>query len=168
MSLIVEEKLTRYTVDEKTGCWLWNGAKRGGYGRIRTPDGLREAHRVSYEVHKGQIAEGLCIDHLCRNRACINPDHLEPVTMQENIRRGETGKRLRSEFHKLAISLGMKRHFSNPENKIKQANNLDIARSSPKRIEAMRKTFNTNEYRQLQSRRMTQVWAKRKRETICL
>lgn len=52
------------------------------------------AHRLSYELHKGEIPEGLEIDHLCRNRWCVNPDHLEAVTRRENIMRGDGPKKL--------------------------------------------------------------------------
>lgn len=72
-------------------CWVWQGTLRGGYGRFRAGRKTFSAHRVSYEHHVGAIPDGLVLDHLCRNRACINPAHLEPVTIRENIRRGEQG-----------------------------------------------------------------------------
>jgi hypothetical protein len=75
------------------GCWTWVGAKTPkGYGRFHL-DGNKHAHRVAYELYKGAMPAGLVLDHLCRNPACVNPDHLEPVTHLENIRRGDhTGK----------------------------------------------------------------------------
>jgi len=82
-------------VDEKTGCWLWTGAKTDrGYGiiGITTAPGvyeMRPAHRVAYEEFIAPIPEGLQLDHLCRVRRCINANHLEPVTCGENLRRGE-------------------------------------------------------------------------------
>lgn len=78
---------------EKRGpeeCWLWTGPlNRSGYGGIGVR-GARNvgAHRVAYELLVGSIPEGLHIDHLCRVRHCVNPAHLEPVTAQENMRRG--------------------------------------------------------------------------------
>jgi hypothetical protein len=78
-----------YVVDTLTGCWVWQrGVTALGYGCDK--DGM--AHRVYYERHKGPIPEGLYIDHLCRNPPCVNPDHLEPVTPAENIRRGRNAK----------------------------------------------------------------------------
>lgn len=79
-----------------SGCWLWKaGGLSDGYGcfRIgRRGDGSRRmilAHRFAYELFRGPIPAALTLDHLCRSRACVNPDHLEPVTMQTNILRGE-------------------------------------------------------------------------------
>ena len=69
-------------------CWEWLGSKNCGYGHIRDSGSMRKAHRVAYELVIGPIPEGLVIDHLCRNRACVNPSHLEPVSQKENIRRG--------------------------------------------------------------------------------
>ena len=76
-------------VDEtEGGCWLWTAyINRNGYGMFRLGR-MQLAHRVAYEDAKGPIPEGLTIDHLCRVRACVNPDHLEAVTIGENIRRG--------------------------------------------------------------------------------
>lgn len=72
-------------VDKTNGCWEWLGLKySNGYGRFNGTS----SHRLSYESHIGPIFKGMDIDHLCRNRACCNPDHLEPVTRQENLRRG--------------------------------------------------------------------------------
>lgn len=90
-----ERVLSNYSVNEH-GCWVWiRQLNNDGYGLIW--DGrVRQkvcAHRVSYELARGSIPSGLELDHLCRVRACINPDHLEPVIHAENIRRGYEHRR---------------------------------------------------------------------------
>lgn len=73
-------------------CWLWTRATHpDGYGNIRVSGRGRFAHRLAYELEIGPVPEGLELDHLCRVRICVNPDHLEPVTHAENMRRGSTG-----------------------------------------------------------------------------
>lgn len=71
-------------------CWNWNAATARGYGRfwLATTQRMMLAHRLAYEWLVGPIPEGLTLDHLCRNRRCVNPAHLEPVTGQENTKRG--------------------------------------------------------------------------------
>lgn len=72
-----------------SGCWIWTGATTShGYGHVKIAGRMRSAHRLSYMAHVGAIGEGLQIDHLCRNRRCIAPAHLEAVTAAENTRRG--------------------------------------------------------------------------------
>lgn len=72
-------------------CWEWTGYRApGGYGRFGVGRSKnREAHRWAWEHLVGPIPDGLEIDHLCRNHACVNPDHLEPVVQQINTLRGE-------------------------------------------------------------------------------
>ncbi|MCT9090599.1 HNH endonuclease [Streptomyces sp. ASQP_92] len=80
--------LARLT-DTERGCWEWIGTRdRYGYGQMWVDGRYRSTHRLAYERLRGPIPDGLEIDHLCRNRACANPDHLEPVTHRTNILRG--------------------------------------------------------------------------------
>jgi hypothetical protein len=76
-------------VDAMGDCWQWTGTTNTkGYGRFNVSGRQAVAHRVAFEVLVGPIADALQLDHLCRNRGCVNPDHLEPVTRRENILRG--------------------------------------------------------------------------------
>lgn len=79
-------------VDKTAACWTWTGARQvEGYGRFMvssTPRVLALAHRFSYEQLRGPIADGMTLDHLCRNTSCVNPAHLEPVSREENALRG--------------------------------------------------------------------------------
>ncbi len=78
------------------GCWEFVGAlDRGGYGMVGlrgNPTGEQYAHRAAWVCINGPIPEGMTLDHLCRNRSCINPAHLEPVTMKVNVRRSPRTK----------------------------------------------------------------------------
>ena len=69
-------------------CWLWHGTTNEGYGMILIGGRWRRAHRIAYEIKVGEIPSGLVLDHLCRVRNCVNPSHLEPVTVKENVLRG--------------------------------------------------------------------------------
>lgn len=159
----LDRALSRYRIDEGTGCWLWEGSTRGGYGRVRIEGKMMEAHRASYEKYVGDIPDGLVIDHLCRNRSCINPDHMEPVTNAENIKRGNAGKGQRSDAHKQSISNTLKKRFSDPENREKQKQILDKARLSEERLIALRESSKRPDFRARQSERMKAIWAERKK-----
>jgi hypothetical protein len=76
-------------IDKTAECWEWTGSVYGnGYGRLRcAPNTGALAHRVAYARWVGPLVDGLTIDHLCRNRRCVNPAHLEQVTITENVRR---------------------------------------------------------------------------------
>ena len=82
-------------VDPETGCWEWTGSQcgpvraTGRYGQMCVGGRNVRAHRLAYELFVGPIPDGLTIDHLCRNTLCANPIHLEPVPMEENLRRGQ-------------------------------------------------------------------------------
>ena len=78
----------------ESGCWIWQGALVRGYGSFQTgaAGGSVLAHRYAYELLVEPIPLGLTIDHLCRNTRCVNPSHLEPVTLAENIRRASQAR----------------------------------------------------------------------------
>lgn len=86
---MLQERIRSLSKPVESGCWEWQAFRdEDGYGRVSTPTrGRFRAHRVSYEEFVGPIPAGLTIDHLCQNKACVNPEHLEPVTAVENHRR---------------------------------------------------------------------------------
>lgn len=87
--LPLKERLMRH-VRKTASCWLWEGATiPAGYGHLHLNGTNTFAHRLAYELANGPIPEGLTIDHLCRVPACVNPSHLEAVTMRENVLRGK-------------------------------------------------------------------------------
>ena len=103
MKTLQERFETKYKEDPKTGCWLWMGAKtRGGYGHIRYKVNgqwsMRRAHRVAYELYKGELETGKVIMHKCDNPKCVNPDHLKQGTHHENsmdmVNKGRCGHSL--------------------------------------------------------------------------
>lgn len=81
-----------FIVNVETGCHDWIGARWGEYGCVKREGRRRLAHRFYYERQHGPIPDGLELDHLCRNRLCVNPDHLEPVTTAVNQQRGDAAK----------------------------------------------------------------------------
>ena len=93
-------RIAKYIVPEpNTGCWLFTGTWCDqGYGRYVLSIGRGPVHRYVYQTLKGEIPEGLQLDHKCRVRCCCNPDHLEPVTPRENVRRGIIAQVNRARF----------------------------------------------------------------------
>jgi hypothetical protein len=77
---------------DASGCWLWSGASSNGYGQMYFNGGVVYAHRFYFELYKRPIEAGLDLDHLCRKPGCVNPEHLEPVTRAQNVRRGRVTK----------------------------------------------------------------------------
>ncbi len=87
---VTEERFwTKVDRRSESECWEWLGAKSDGYGRLKVDGRACRAHRFAYELLVGPIPDEMTLDHLCRNRACVNPAHLEIVTNKDNVLRGE-------------------------------------------------------------------------------
>jgi len=95
----------RILIDDKTGCHVWQGALRGkGYGHMWVTGHIVATHIYYYEKKYGPVPKGLELDHTCRNPTCCNPDHLEPVTNIENVRRGKSTRLTLSSAQTIKIS----------------------------------------------------------------
>lgn len=86
--------MERFTtkINKTDTCWLWTaGLTKGGYGQFGIGKKKFSAHRFAYELWVGPIPHGMVIDHLCRVKACVRPEHLEAVSQKVNLNRGEHG-----------------------------------------------------------------------------
>lgn len=89
MSTVEERFWAKVQGGDVTSCWIWKAAiLHNGYGQFRANGVAMKAHRWAYETLRSEIPAGLVIDHLCRNRACVNPWHLDPVSIKTNVLRG--------------------------------------------------------------------------------
>lgn len=83
---------SRFEIIQESGCWEWIASINGaGYGQVRIRGRTFAAHRVSYSIHKGELDLELVIDHMCRNRKCVNPEHLRQVTPKTNTLENSEG-----------------------------------------------------------------------------
>lgn len=112
-----ERILNGITKNAASGCWEWNHGKTScGYGAIYVDEVQFSTHHVSYELFVGVRPSGFDIDHLCRNRGCCNPEHLEAVTRRENLMRGKTLVAANA-----AVTHCPKGHEYTPDNTIKRS-----------------------------------------------
>lgn len=108
-------------------CWLWLKCVTDGYGRLTVNGKLLLAHRYSYELFKGKIEDDLQIDHLCRIRRCVNPDHLEAVTLTVNLLRGISANALKTHCPKGHEYNALNTYFTSTGNRKCRACNSERA-----------------------------------------
>lgn len=110
-------------------CVEWSGARtKDGYGNLALGGRTLYAHRVSYERAKGRIPDGMVIDHLCRNPSCVNPAHLEAVTVAENTRRGR-----RAKLNRVQVA-AIRARYANGESRTELGREYGVSRSTIKHI----------------------------------
>ncbi len=92
MEFTMDRLMRRVRMDDgPAGCWIFLGADNGcGYGVMKVSGRTRGTHRLAFEATRGPVPAGLQLDHLCRNRKCCNPNHMEAVTSRENTLRGDS------------------------------------------------------------------------------
>lgn len=122
-------KKSGYLVNEN-GCWIWGGKAhpKTGYGKVSHNNKTYLAHRLFYELIKGEIPVGKVLDHLCRTRICINPEHLEPVSQKENINRGLGTKLSEHDVKQIRLS------YSEGETQTNIARTFNVNQSQVSRI----------------------------------
>lgn len=137
--------------EPNSGCWLWTGALYfNGYGAFGIEGRkVRRAHRLAYEALRGPIPEGLHLDHKCRVRCCVNPDHLEPVTQAENNRRS-------------AAVAGNSKKTNCPRGHPYSPENTDVLRSGSRACLACRR-LRQEEHREEHRQYMKEYHARHKR-----
>lgn len=85
------DRFMRKFYEDNNGCWIWTDyCVAQGYGRFSIKSVMYQAHKVSYEHFVGPVPEGLEIDHMCKVRGCVNPEHLQVITHKENVPRRRT------------------------------------------------------------------------------
>lgn len=93
MTVHIQNKLIegKYIPEPNSGCWLWEGALNShGYGSVRVGSKIKHTHRISYEIYKGEIPQGLFVLHSCDICCCINPSHLRLGTSSDNAKDRES------------------------------------------------------------------------------
>lgn len=135
----VQSRFWSYVI-KTPDCWIWIGAVgRAGYGKFSPfgrVGGNHYAHRLSYQWLVGPIPAGLVIDHLCRQHACVNPQHLEAVTPRENVMRGENVKVILSRS-----GYCLRGHEANDDNVYRVKESGRIAYCRPCRRERRREAY---------------------------
>lgn len=134
VDLPLERRLALQITIDENGCWLWNGAIcPNGYGHVHRDKKPVGAHVASYELFVGPIPEGTEPDHTCRKRACINPEHLEPVTHSVNVIRGDSPS-----ARQRRLGVCVKGHPMTPENRDEKKRRCKVCNREYSRAYAQR------------------------------